>query len=57
MELSALLREAAPVMLLGACYTLMFAVASMVGGLALGFPAAIARMSEWRVLRWPPRLL
>ena len=56
MELSALLREAAPVMLLGAGYTLMFAVASMVGGLALGFPAAIARMSAWRVLRWPADL-
>ncbi|HEY0065558.1 MAG TPA: ABC transporter permease, partial [Telluria sp.] len=34
MELFDLLRDAAPVMLKGAAYTLMFAVASMVGGLA-----------------------
>jgi cystine transport system permease protein len=56
MEWLALLREAAPVLLLGAGYTLMFAVASMVGGLALGFPAAILRMSTYRVLRWPADL-
>lgn len=56
MELFELLREAAPVMLRGAGYTLMFAVASMVGGLALGFPAAILRMSPYRALRWPADL-
>jgi cystine transport system permease protein len=56
MELFDLLRDAAPVMLQGAGYTLMFAVASMVGGLALGFPAAILRMSRWAVLRWPASL-
>jgi hypothetical protein len=46
MELFDLLREAAPVMLRGAGYTLLFAVASMVGGLALGFPVAVMRMSR-----------
>jgi cystine transport system permease protein len=55
-DLIALLREAAPVMLQGAGYTLLFAVAAMIGGLALGFPAAILRMSAWRVLRWPASL-
>jgi L-cystine transport system permease protein len=55
-ELFELLRDAAPVMLQGAGYTLMFAVAAMVGGLALGFPAAILRMSPWAVLRWPADL-
>lgn len=56
MELLALLREAAPVMLVGAGYTLLFAVAAMLGGLALGFPAAILRMSPYRALRWPASL-
>jgi cystine transport system permease protein len=56
MELLDLLREAAPVMLVGAGYTLMFAVAAMVGGLVLGFPAAVLRMSPWAVLRWPATL-
>ncbi len=56
MELLDLLREAAPMMLTGAGYTLMFALASMVGGLALGFPAAVMRMSPWPALRWPATL-
>jgi cystine transport system permease protein len=56
MDLIALLREAAPVMLTGAGYTLLFALASMVGGLALGFPVAVLRMSKWAVLRWPATL-
>jgi len=56
MELFALLRDAAPVMLAGAGYTLLFALAAMLGGLALGFPAAILRMSPWRALRWPASL-
>ncbi len=56
MELLELLRDAAPVMLTGAGYTLVFALASMVGGLALGFPAAVLRMSPYAVLRWPATL-
>ena len=56
MELYALLRDAAPVMLACAGYTLLFALAAMAGGLALGFPAAILRMSPWRALRWPASL-
>jgi cystine transport system permease protein len=56
MELLDLLREAAPVMLTGAGYTLLFAIASMVGGLALGFPTAVMRMSSWAVVRWPAAL-
>jgi cystine transport system permease protein len=56
MDLVALLREAAPVMLTGAGYTLVFALASMVGGLALGFPVAVLRMSPYAALRWPATL-
>ena len=56
MELVALLRDAAPVMLTGAGYTLLFAVASMVGGLVLGFPTAVMRMSPWALVRWPAAL-
>jgi L-cystine transport system permease protein len=51
-----LLREAAPVMLKGAGYTLIFAVASMVGGLVLGFPTAVMRILPWKLLRWPAKL-
>jgi len=51
--LAALLRDAAPVMLKGAGYTLLFAVASMLGGLLLGFPAAVLRVVPWAPLRWP----
>jgi len=50
---AALLRDAAPVMLKGAGYTLLFAVASMLGGLLLGFPAAVLRVVPWAPLRWP----
>jgi cystine transport system permease protein len=56
MDLFNLLRDAAPVMLTGAGYTLVFAMASMVGGLALGFPAAVMRMSPYALLRWPATL-
>jgi cystine transport system permease protein len=56
MALWDLLREAAPIMLVGAGYTLVFALASMLGGLALGFPAALLRMSPYRLLRWPAHL-
>lgn len=52
-ELFDLLRDAAPVMLTGAMYTLLFALASMVGGLAIGFPVAVMRMSPWALVRWP----
>lgn len=55
-ELFDLLREAAPVMAKGAGYTLAFAVAAMVGGLVLGFPAAILRLAPWAPLRWPAAL-
>ena len=52
-ELFDLLREAAPVMLTGAMYTLLFALASMVGGLVIGFPVAVMRLSPWALVRWP----
>ncbi len=55
-DLRQLLGEAAPVMLKGAGYTVIFALASMIGGLLLGFPAAIMRMSRWAVVRWPADL-
>ncbi len=56
MELIALLREAAPAMLTGAGYTLLFALASMLGGLAIGFPVALLRLAPWALLRWPATL-
>ena len=56
MELFALLQEAAPTMLAGAGYTLLFALASMVGGLAIGVPLALLRISPWAALRWPATL-
>jgi cystine transport system permease protein len=55
-DLFDLLREAAPVMAKGAGYTLVFALASMVGGLVLGFPAAVLRIAPWAPLRWPAAL-
>ena len=55
-DLFELLREAAPVMLTGAGYTLVFALASMAGALVLGFPVAVMRMSPYAVLRWPAAL-
>ncbi|NVD69774.1 amino acid ABC transporter permease [Duganella sp. BJB488] len=48
-----LLREAAPVMLRGAGYTVVFALASMLGGLLIGFPVAVMRILPYRALRWP----
>ena len=51
-----LLREAAPVLAKGAGTTLAFAVASMAGGLALGFPTAVLRVAPWAPLRWPAAL-
>lgn len=56
MDLFQLLREAAPLMLTGAGYTLLFAVASMLGGIAIGFPVAILRTARLAVLRWPADL-
>jgi cystine transport system permease protein len=53
LELRALLAEAAPVMLRGAGYTVIFALASMLGGLLIGFPVAVLRILPYRVLRWP----
>jgi cystine transport system permease protein len=52
-ELLDLLRDAAPVMLRGAGTTLLLAVAAMLGGLALGLPTALLRVSPWAPLRWP----
>ncbi|HTN65454.1 MAG TPA: amino acid ABC transporter permease [Burkholderiaceae bacterium] len=51
-ELLELLRRAAPVMLIGTGYTLLFALASMAGGLALGFSLAVARIIPWLPLQW-----
>ncbi len=56
MELIALLEDAAPLMLQGAGYTLLFALASMAGGLAIGFPVALLRLAPWALLRWPAAL-
>jgi cystine transport system permease protein len=56
MELFALLKDAAPVMLTGAGYTLLFALASMAGGLAIGVPVALLRVAPWAPLRWPATL-
>lgn len=53
LELRALLTEAAPVMLRGAGYTVIFALASMLGGLLIGFPVAVLRILPYRLLRWP----
>jgi cystine transport system permease protein len=55
-DLAALLQEAAPVMLTGAGYTVVFAIAAMIGGLLLGFPVALMRLSSWALLRWPAEL-
>ncbi len=48
-----LLHEAAPVMLRGAGYTVIFALAAMLGGLLIGFPVAVLRILPYRLLRWP----
>ncbi|WP_322399983.1 amino acid ABC transporter permease [Massilia luteola] len=55
-ELVELLRDAAPVMAKGAGTTVAFALASMVGGLVLGFPTAVLRVAPWAPLRWPAAL-
>ena len=56
MELFTLLQQAAPTMLAGAGYTMLFAVAAMVGGLAVGFPTALMRMARWPLVRGPAAL-
>ncbi len=56
MNLIELLTLAAPIMLKGVLYTVMFAVASMVGGLLLGTLLAMARLLPWRILQWPATL-
>lgn len=53
MEIWDLLQQAAPVMLRGTGYTLLFALSSMIGGLILGFLIAVARVIPWRALQWP----
>lgn len=55
-DLRQLLGDAAPVMLKGALYTVVFALAAMIGGLVLGFPTAVMRMSRWAIVRWPADL-
>ena len=52
-DLRTLLVDAAPIMLRGAGYTVLFALASMVGGLLIGFPVAVLRILPYRLLRWP----
>jgi len=53
MEIWDLLHQAAPIMLKGTGYTLLFALSSMVGGLVLGFVLAVARIVPWRFVHWP----
>ncbi|MCD2519550.1 amino acid ABC transporter permease [Massilia sp. G4R7] len=43
-------------MLTGAGYTLLFAVAAMIGGLAIGVPVALMRIAPWAIVRWPAGL-
>ncbi|WP_296948809.1 amino acid ABC transporter permease [uncultured Massilia sp.] len=54
--LADLARDAGPVMLKGAGHTLAFAIAAMLGGLALGIPTAVLRVVPWTPLRWPAAL-
>jgi cystine transport system permease protein len=53
LDLRELLFDAAPIMLRGAGYTLLLAVAAMLGGLVLGVPTALMRVSPLAPLRWP----
>jgi cystine transport system permease protein len=52
----ALAVESLPFVLLGLRYTVFIAVASMAGGMLLGLPIALARMSARRLLEGPARL-
>jgi cystine transport system permease protein len=51
MDVLELLRLALPVMLRGLGQTLLFALASMFFGLLLGFALAIARITDWKIVR------
>jgi cystine transport system permease protein len=53
MEILELLQQAAPTLMKGVLYTLLFALSSMLGGLTLGFVLAVARIVPWRPLHWP----
>lgn len=53
MEIWDLLHQAAPIMLRGTGYTLLFALSSMLGGLVLGFALAVARIVPWKFVHWP----
>ena len=53
MEIWDLLRQAAPTMLRGVGYTLLFALSSMLGGLVLGFVLAVGRIVPWKFVHWP----
>ncbi|MFZ6873407.1 amino acid ABC transporter permease [Undibacterium sp. Di27W] len=53
MEILELLQMAAPVMLKGVAYTLLFAVGAMIGGLILGFLLAIARIIPSKIINTP----
>lgn len=53
MEILELLQQAAPTLIKGVGYTLLFALASIVGGLVLGFVLAVARILPWRPIHWP----
>jgi cystine transport system permease protein len=55
-DLRSLFKEAGPALLRGAGYTLLFALASMAGGLLLGFPTAVLRVAPWAALRAPAAL-
>lgn len=48
-----LMRVAAPILLKGTGYTLIFAFAAMFGGLLLGFVIAVARIVPSRLCQWP----
>ena len=56
MEIVELLQQAAPLLMKGMGYTLLFALSSMLGGLVLGFVLAVARIVPWRLLYWPAAL-
>ncbi|TAL85833.1 MAG: amino acid ABC transporter permease [Candidimonas sp.] len=48
-----LMKVAAPILLKGTGYTLIFAFAAMVGGLLIGFAIAVARVVPSRLSQWP----
>jgi cystine transport system permease protein len=48
-----LMQIAAPILLKGTGYTLIFAFSAMAGGLVIGFALAVARIVPSRLCRWP----